>query len=57
MKKLNWPTAFVIVTVIFAGAFFYNKPTGAIGSNSSRNGMIILDANYMNVSGKVGDLN
>ena len=29
MTKLNWPTAFVIVALIFAGAFVYNKPTGA----------------------------
>jgi hypothetical protein len=25
MNKLNWPTAFVIVSVIFSGAFIYNK--------------------------------
>ena len=49
MNKLNWPTAFVIVAIIFAGAFVYNIPTGAIGSNSSQNGMIVLDPNYMNV--------
>ena len=29
MNTLNWPTAFVIVSIIFAGAFIYNKPTGA----------------------------
>ena len=34
MNKLNWPTAFVIVAIIFAGAFVYNKPTtAAFGSN------------------------
>ena len=34
MNKLNWPTAFVIVAIIFAGAFFYNKPTDAgLGSS------------------------
>lgn len=29
MNKLNWPTAFVITAIIFAGAFIYNKPTDA----------------------------
>mgnify|MGYP005737762857 CR=1 FL=1 len=39
MDKLNWPTAFVIVAIIFAGAFVYNKPTDAgLGSDA---GMIL----------------
>ena len=38
MNKLNWPTAFVIVALIFAGAFVYNKPTGAVLGGSA--GMI-----------------
>ena len=39
MNKLNWPTAFVIVAIIFAGAFVYNKPTDAgLGSDA---GMIL----------------
>ena len=38
MNNLNWPTAFVIVAVIFAGAFVYNKPTGAVLGGSA--GMI-----------------
>ena len=29
MNKLNWPTAFVIVAIIFAGAFVYSKPIEA----------------------------
>ena len=29
MNKLNWPTAFVIAAIIFAGAFVHNKPIGA----------------------------
>ena len=29
MNNLNWPTALVIIAVIFAGAFVYNKPTDA----------------------------
>ena len=29
MNKLNWPTAFVIVAIIFAGAFVYNEPFDA----------------------------
>ena len=34
MNTLNWPTAFVIVAIIFAGAFVYNKPTtAAFGSD------------------------
>ena len=42
MNKLNWPTAFVIVAIIFAGAFVYNKPTGAaFGSD----GMISASSN------------
>ena len=39
MNKLNWPTAFVIVAFIFAGAFVYNKPIGAaLGGRASRHG-------------------
>ena len=38
MNKLNWPTAFVIVAIIFAGAFVYNKPIGA--ALDARDGMI-----------------
>ena len=39
MNKLNWPTAFVIAAIIFAGAFIYNTPTGAgLGSDG---GMIL----------------
>ena len=34
MNKLNWPTAFVITAVIFAGAFVYNKPIGAAFGSS-----------------------
>ena len=35
MNKLNWPAAFVIVAIIFAGAFVYNKPTDAgLGSDA-----------------------
>ena len=34
MNKLNWPTAFIITAIIFAGAFIYNKPTDAgLGSS------------------------
>tara|TARA_B100001057_G_scaffold245848_1_gene246208 strand:+ start:248 stop:352 length:105 start_codon:yes stop_codon:yes gene_type:complete len=29
MNKLNWPTAFIITAIIFAGAFIYNKPIDA----------------------------
>ena len=36
MNKLNWPAGFVIVAIIFAGAFIYNKPNGAaFGSNGT----------------------
>ena len=39
MNKLNWPTAFVIVAIIFAGAFVYNKPIGA--ALGASDGMIV----------------
>jgi len=29
MNKLNWPTTFVIVAIIFAVAFVYSKLIGA----------------------------
>jgi len=29
INKLNWPTAFVITAIIFAGAFVNHKPIGA----------------------------
>jgi hypothetical protein len=46
MNKLNWPTAFVITAIIFAGAFIYNKPTtAAFGSD----GMIATSANGYNL--------
>ncbi len=35
MNKLNWPTAFVIVAIIFAGAFIYNKPIDARKNSDS----------------------
>ncbi len=35
MNKLNWPTAFVIVVIIFAGAFVYNTPIDARKNSDS----------------------
>ena len=29
MNNLNWPTALVIISIIFAAAFIYNKPIDA----------------------------
>ena len=44
MNKLNWPTAFVITAIIFAGAFIYNKPTtAAFGSD----GTIVATGNWV----------
>ncbi len=33
---MNWPTAFVIAVAIFAGAFFYNKPSDAAFGGADR---------------------
>ena len=41
MNNLNWPTAFVITAIIFAGTFVYNKPIGA--ALGARDGMIALN--------------
>ena len=41
MNKLNWPTALVIVSTIFAGALIYNKPITA--SNSIGSNMIAIN--------------
>ena len=45
MSKLNWPTAFVIVAIIFAGAFVYNKPIDAAASTG---GGMIAASGYKN---------
>jgi hypothetical protein len=35
MHKLNWTTAFVIVSITFSGSFIYNESThSAFGSDS-----------------------
>ncbi|MBH67281.1 MAG: hypothetical protein CMM58_02900 [Rhodospirillaceae bacterium] len=39
MNTLNWPTAFVIVAIIFAGAFVYNKQT--VASKHTSDQMIV----------------
>jgi len=38
MNNLNWPTALVIISIIFAGAFVYNQPT--VASFGLNDGMI-----------------